>query len=240
MEHQKIADYSLNQKKVLITGGSTGIGRSITQALIKEKAEVCVIDKTKPVDDFSGHFHQFDLRNTTQIPKAADEIINDFGEPEILILNAGRGIHEKLSEGDPNLWENIFRLNVLSNLWLIRAFTPFMISKKTGSVLITSSVAARNAYPYGGIYSASKAALDNIAETLRLELQPDIRVMTIHPGVVDTPFFENMIHGSQTPESIGFGSVSADEIAKSVLFALKQNQNTAVNDIVIRPTGQPL
>lgn len=121
-------------------------------------------------------------------------------------------------------------------------FVPWNTAERNGrgDVVFISSVAAAHAYPGGGIYSASKAAVDQLAETLRLEVQPEIRVTVIHPGVVDTPFFENMIHGEQSVESIGWGALAADDVAESVLYAITRPRGVALNNIVIRPAGQPM
>ena len=231
---------SLNNLKAIVTGGSSGIGKEISLQLSANDVEAAIVDIEEPPAEFSGDFFPFDLRNTKGIAELSDKIVEQFGQPDILILNAGKGIHEKLTKGDPKLWEEIFHINVFANLWLIRALVPGMQKKGKGDVIIISSVSAKQAFPYGGIYGATKAALDLLAETLRLEVQPDVRVTTIHPGVVDTPFFKNMIHGTQTPKSIGWGAVTAEQIAESVIYALKQNPEIALNDLVIRPAAQPL
>lgn len=230
---------TLDTRKAIITGGSSGIGRSVTHKLSKAGFITVVADIQEP-EDKQSHFFQVDLKQPDEIDGFYKKVIAAVGIPDVLVLNAGQGIHEKLTEGDPNLWEQIFQLNVFSALRLVRAFVPQMIRQERGDIIFTSSVASRQAFPYGGIYGATKAAIDMIAETLRLEVQPAVRVTTLHPGVVDSGFFNNMIHGSQTAESIGWGALSPDQVADAVLFAINQPAGVAVNDMVIRPVAQPL
>ncbi len=226
-------------RKAIVTGGGSGIGKSIVQKF-SDAGITTVTADLKETENLPGIFLPVDLTQPTQIDQFCNEVIKTIGDPGILVCNAGRGIHEKLTEGDPDTWENIYRLNVFSSFRLIRAFVPAMLENNWGDVVFISSVSANHAYEYGGIYASTKAAVDQMAETLRLEVQPAVRVTVVHPGVVDTNFFEDMIHGTQTPEDIGWGALSPDRVAESVLFAVTQPKGTALNNIVIRPAGQPM
>jgi predicted outer membrane repeat protein len=167
-------------------------------------------------------------------------INNKIGTPDIIICNAGRGIHELLKDGNPETWEEIFRINVFGALRIINGFLPAMIEKEEGDIVFISSVSSHHPYQGGAIYAATKAAIDIIAETLRLEVQPNIRVITVSPGVVSTNFFKNIINGSQTPETIGWGALEPDDIADTIFYAISQPHNVAINNIVIRPVAQPM
>lgn len=228
-----------SSRKAVVTGGASGIGRSIVKKFTGAGIETVTVDTNEP-GDLPGHFYPADLTRPDEIADFCDNVRETFGSPDILVCNAGRGIHEKLTEGDPDTWEEIFRLNVFSSFRLIRALVPAMVENERGDVVFISSVSSDRAYEYGGIYAATKAAVDQIAETLRLEVQPSVRVTAIRPGVVDTRFFENMIHGTQTPEDIGWGALSPDKVADSVLYAVSQPPDTALNNIVIRPAAQPM
>lgn len=230
---------SLSSRKAVVTGGGSGIGSSIVHRLDEEGCETFTADIEIP-ENHPGHSFQVDLTKKEQVEQFQKTVRESAGEPDILVCNAGRGIHEKLSEGDPDRWEEIFRLNVMSALRLIRAFVPGMADNGSGDVIFVSSVSSRHPYTYGGIYTATKAAIDMIAETLRLEEQPEIRVTVIHPGVVDTKFFEHMVNGTQTAESIGWGAVDPGRVADAIIYALRHPAGTSLNDIVIRPTAQPM
>jgi NADP-dependent 3-hydroxy acid dehydrogenase YdfG len=161
------------------------------------------------------------------------------GIPDILICSAGRGIHEKLTEGDPEKWRQVIDINLMGVLRMIRAFVPGMLEAGQGDVVLVSSVSAGQAYPYGGIYAATKSALEVVAETLRQEVLPKVRVTVVAPGVTDTAFFQNTISGFHTAEDIGYGSIAADDVADAVLYALSKPPGVSLNHITIRPTAQP-
>lgn len=228
-----------SSRKAVITGGSSGIGKSIIHKFSEAGIETAAADLNS-TDDLPGHFFEVDLTRPEQIDKFIKDVKNTMGTPDILVCNAGKGIHEKLTEGDPDSWEKIFQLNVFSTFRLIRAFVPEMREHTPSDVVFISSVSSDHAYSYGGIYTATKAAIDQLAETLRLESQPEIRTTVVHPGVVDTDFFRNMISGTQTPEEIGWGALRPDKVAESVLFAVSQSQEMMLNDIVMRPVAQPM
>lgn len=226
-------------RQALVAGASTGIGWAISQMLMKEQVKVVIADINPPEekkDQFT--FIPVDLTD----PGASDKVFTQLAEtdslPDILICNVGRGIQEKLTEGDPAKWQGIIDLNLMSHLRLIRTFVPQMLSMKMADVVFTSSVAANQPHPYGGIYSASKAALVNIAETLRQECTPDLRVTTITPGVVKSDFFNNQIGSDTTAESFGWGYLEPADIAESIVFALSRPQEVAINNITIRPRAQ--
>src|SRR5690606_23162896 len=106
-------------------------------------------------------------------------------------------------------------------------------------IVFVSSTAAKQAYAYGGIYSATKAALNMVARTLQLEVEGTLKVGMVSPGVVDTPFFKNMISGFHTVEDIGWGSLSAQQIADVICYMLDLPPSVNLPEIVITPTNQP-
>lgn len=228
-----------SHRKAVVTGGSSGIGKSIVHTFAEAGFQTATGDINK-AEDLPGFFSLVDLTDPAQIDKFCNEVTETMGAPDILVCNAGRGIHERLTEGNPDIWEQVFRLNVFSAFRLIRTFVPEMAKNKTGDVVFISSVSSLSAYTCGGIYAATKAAIDKLAETLRLEVQPSVRVTVVRPGVADTKFFDSMISGSQTPEDIGWGALKPEEVADSVLYAVTRPREVVLNDIVIRPVAQPL
>lgn len=226
-------------RRAVVTGGSSGIGKYIVEKFVGAGFETATCD-IKKSENGSAHFFSVDLTSPDQIEQFIKDVRETIGPPDILICNAGRGIHEKLTEGNPDSWEEVFKINVFSTFRMIRAFVPEMAKAGGGDVVLVSSVSALTTYPYGGIYAATKAAVDKLAETLRLEMQPDVRVSVVRPGVVDTDFFDNMISGSQTPEDIGWGALNPEKIAEAVLCIVSQPGDVMLNEIVIRPVAQPL
>ncbi|ALI98287.1 SDR family oxidoreductase [Rufibacter tibetensis] len=223
----------------VVSGGASGIGKAIAEQLAAAGKKVIIADVTTPQEESEAEYFPCNVTNPEDIAALFAHISQNYGKPDILVCCAGQGIQEKLTEGDPAKWQQVLDLNIMGTLRLIRAFTPGMLEQGSGDVVIISSVAAGQAFAYGGVYAASKSALNVIAETLRLETLPTIRVITIAPGVTDTNFFENTISGYNTVESIGYGALSAADVAETVLFALQQPRHVSLNHLTVRPTPQP-
>ena len=222
----------------LVTGGSNGIGRAIVKKLANEGVKVIVADLQETEEDAVAIFRRCDVGKKDDIAELFTWINENVGHPDILVLNAGQGIKEKLTEGDPEKWEHIININLMGALRCIRAFVPGMLDKETGHVVFISSVSANKPHPYGGIYTASKTALEVVAETLRQETLPLVKVTVVSPGIVETEFFQNQISGPTTIEEMGMGSISAEEIAEDVWYALSKKNGSCINKITTRPVLQ--
>ncbi|SRR5699024_9483790 len=226
-----------NAKKqtVLITGGSGGLGLAIAKKLHSSAYAVTLTDLIKP--NSSLPFFQCDIRNARQIQQLYSWTMEHLGVPNILIIAAGVGIKEKLSEGDPEKWQQVFDVNVVGALRCIRAFLPQMLTQQHAHVIFISSVAAFQPFPYGGVYSASKTALEIIAETLRLETPLHLAVTTLALGAVHTPFFKNQLAGSNVKDEEN-PMLSPDKIADEILHCIENSKYGRINKITIRPDQQ--
>ncbi|MBF9252816.1 SDR family NAD(P)-dependent oxidoreductase [Pontibacter sp. 172403-2] len=227
-------------RKALISGGASGIGRAIAAKLVQEEVATAVADLNLTGElPPSIQAFQCDVAAAADVDALFANVQASMGTPDILICSAGRGIHEKLTEGDPEKWKAVIETNLLGALRMIRAFVPGMLQAGSGDVVLISSVSAGHAYTYGGVYAATKAALEVVAETLRLEVLPTLRVTVVAPGVTDTSFFENTISGFRTAADIGYGAMAPEAVADAVLYALKQPESVSVNHLTMRPTAQP-
>ncbi|WP_029036304.1 SDR family oxidoreductase [Salinimicrobium xinjiangense] len=230
---------STYSKIAIVTGGSSGIGKAIAEKLNSQGIKVIVADKADG-EKLAGdiEMRKCDVTSGEEIDELYSWVTKNFGHPEYLILNAGQGIQEKLTEGDPEKWKKVLDINIMGALRCIRAFTPHMIENKRGNVVFISSVSANQPHPYGGIYAASKTALEVIAETLRLETIPYINVTVVSPGIVDTAFYKHQISGDNSVEKMGMGAITSEEIAEDVWYALNKKKGTSINKIITRPTLQ--
>jgi NADP-dependent 3-hydroxy acid dehydrogenase YdfG len=231
---------NINDRRALITGGSSGIGLATANMFSALNIKIVSADIRDPEKPEKGiYYFNIDVTSPEQINSLYHNVMNQIGSPDILICNAGIGIYERLSEGDPEKWARVIEVNLMGVLRIIRAFLPDMIKSKSGDVVLISSVAAEKRFEWGGVYSATKSAIESIAETLRLEVQPEIRVTTIVPGIVDTDFFKNMIGGNQSPKEIGWGSLDPIDVADAIVYAISRPKGIALNRLVIRPSAQP-
>lgn len=209
------------------------------EQLSAAQVTTAIADLHLPTDSPSNtHPFTCDVTDAAAIDRLFAHVQQHLGTPDVMVCCAGQGIHEKLTEGDPEKWQHVINTNLMGTLRMIRAFVPGMLEAGHGDVVLVSSVSAGQAYPYGGVYAATKTALQVIAETLRQEVLPAIRVSVVAPGVTDTAFFDNTISGYQTAESIGYGALTASQVANAVLYALQQPPEVSINHITLRPSAQ--
>ena len=157
----------------------------------------------------------------------------EFGRIDVAFVNAGFGGKGSFSKDGASVdhWREMVLTNVLGTALTIRA-TLDALRESKGHFLLTGSVAGRVAMP-GSLYSSTKWAVNGIGQSLRGEITGSgVRVTLIHPGIVDTPFWDN---GSPIPDGL-----TDDDIANSVLYAISQPHHVDVNEIVIRPTSQSI
>jgi NADP-dependent 3-hydroxy acid dehydrogenase YdfG len=151
-----------------------------------------------------------------------------FGQIDVAFANAGFGAARGFENESPEQWRDMVLTNVLGCAYTIRATLP-ALKDSVGHLLLTSSVAGRRALP-GSLYSATKHAVTAMAESARQELNDTgVRVTSIEPGMVDTPFFDNPVSNALEP----------DDIARAIMFAVSQPSHVDVNEILIRPVSQP-
>jgi NADP-dependent 3-hydroxy acid dehydrogenase YdfG len=228
---------------LLITGASSGIGAATARAAAGSHRLVLAARRLEPLQELAEELGgderalavQCDVGEWEQVESMVDTALERFGRVDVVFANAGFGASRGFLEESPEQWRSMVLTNVYGVALTIRATLPHLLERGDGHFLITSSVAGRRALP-GSLYSATKWAATAIGEALRQELRQihensSIRVTVIEPGMVDTPFFE------QRP---GEMALADDDIARAVIFALEQPQKVDVNEILIRPTWQPI
>ncbi|MFP4597930.1 MAG: SDR family oxidoreductase [Persicimonas sp.] len=236
-----MTDRDIATRRALVTGGGSGIGLAVVELLLDAGLEVCALDRRPaPVEHERLHFIEADVTRADQVDMSYVEVDRRLGGLDVLVSNAGVGIHERLDQGDPAKWQALIETNLIGAMRVVRAFAPMLEqAEEVGDLVVVSSVADRNAYAFGGPYAASKAGLSMMAETLRLELQPGVRVTLVRPGMVASSFYEHSIDQSNlTPEEVGWTPLPPEQVAQAVLFALTRPPQVAINELTIRPTEQ--
>ena len=189
-------------KVVLITGGSSGIGKSVGEFL-KEKGFV-VYGTSRNADNYKNHpfkLINLDVTNTESILKAVKTVISNEGTIDVLINNAGKGITGPIEETPTEEMRNTFETNFFGPIEVMKAVLPYMRNQKSGLIINVTSIAGYMGLPFRGIYSATKGALEIVTEAVRMEVKNfDIEVTNIAPGDFatniaagryHTPVFEN-------------------------------------------------
>ncbi len=221
----------------LITGASSGIGAATAHRAAQAGFRVVLAARSKDkLDALAGELGgeeralavACDVTDFAQQEAMIAHTLLRFGGVDVVFANAGFGAKRGFLEETPEHWRDMVLTNVLGAAYTIRA-TIAALKDSRGHLLLTSSVAGRRALS-GSLYSATKHAVTAMAESARQELdETGVRVTSIEPGMVDTPFFQNKPKGALEP----------DDIARAVLYAVSQPPHVDVNEILIRPVSQP-
>jgi NADP-dependent 3-hydroxy acid dehydrogenase YdfG len=229
----------MDERRVfLITGGSSGLGAAVARrAADAGWALVLAGRDTARLEAVAGGLpaevpvlvRACDVREWDQVSALAGAAVGRFGRIDAVFANAGFGIGRGFTASTPEEWRSMVLTNVYGAAITVRA-TYAEIARRGGHVLLTGSVAGRKALP-GSLYSATKWAVAAMAESLRQELHgTGARVTLVEPGVVDTPFYDA---GAPIEPPL-----TADDVARAVMFALQQPPHVDVNEILMRPTAQ--
>ncbi|MFE0674707.1 SDR family oxidoreductase [Streptomyces sp. NPDC058867] len=225
----------------LITGGGSGIGAAVARQLLDAGHRVAVTGRgAERLRGFAEELGepeglltlQEDAADHARIEAAVATTLKEFGRIDTVVANAGVATHDTVAEGDPAGWRDMILTNVLGPAVLIRASID-ALKETRGRIVLVGSVAGLVPTP-GNLYGATKWAVTGLAENTRREVtQWGVGVTLIAPGRVETPFWDG--YGSLPPGHL----LTADQIADSVVWAIRQPEGVDVNTVVVRPVGQP-
>lgn len=233
-------------KKILITGASSGIGLATAKLLHASGHEVFLIarssEKLADIKSQLGeraHVATVDVVNYESVKSLAAEVLTKMGSVDVLINNAGLGYFDPLVDGKIEEWHEMFDINVKGLLNCIHVFLPHLIESK-GHIINLGSVASHFVFPNSGVYSATKHAVFAISESIRTELPDKVRVTTISPGSVNTPFIDSTTNEKLLAEYKNYfaAGMSADWIAETIRFAVEAPASAVVSEIITRPNRQ--
>jgi NADP-dependent 3-hydroxy acid dehydrogenase YdfG len=240
---------TLAGKTAVVTGASSGIGEATARLLTGEGCNVVLAARREDrLKSLAAELGEGALAAPTDVtdPAACAALVartvERFGSLEILVNNAGLGLYGSIPEGDPEDWRRMFDVNVLGVLYSTRAAVRHMLARGTGDVVFVSSLAGRRVLaPDGTVYAATKHAITALAEGLRLDVhEKGIRVINVEPGLVRTEFPENTYPDAREYYAQkGFTPLEAKDVAAAVLYAVSQPAHVSLNEIAVRPTGQP-
>lgn len=178
----------------LITGCSTGFGKSLAKAVIEAGEQVTVTARrTESLKEFEGLdnvlIQALDVTDNEQIKAAVENTVQKFGKIDVLVNNAGFGLRGAVEEADDDEIAKVFNTNFFGPLKLIQAALPYMRERRSGTIVNFSSIAAFRTAEGSAYYGATKAALESLSTGLSKETAPlGIRVMIVEPGPFRTDF----------------------------------------------------
>jgi len=245
----------LDGKVAVVTGASSGIGEATAEALAAEGAAVVVAarredrltDLVERIRSNGGRVLAAvcDVTDESQAHGLIRKAEEEFGSVDILLNNAGVMLLSNVSKSLSEEWRRMFDVNVMGLLYATDAAIEVMRRQGGGHLVNVSSLAGRKVTrDSSGVYAGSKHAVHAISEGLRQELlQDNIRVTVVAPGAVDTELPYHITDEDARESLSGLMSLErlqAEDIANAVVYAVTQPWRVSVNEILIRPTQQPV
>lgn len=236
----------------LITGATSGIGKATAELFAKNKINLIIcgrrkeklleikeqLEKLVNVDILS-----FDICNYDEVASALNSLGSKLENIDILINNAG-GAHglspfDKTEIADMDL---MIDANIKGLIYVSRIITPYMVKRKSGTIINVSSIAGKENYPNGNVYSATKHAVDALTKGMRYDFNPyGIKVASINPGMVETEFSLIRLKGNaEKANSVyeGVTPLKAGDIADSIYYMASRPAHVVITDLTILPLDQ--
>lgn len=226
----------MTQKTAIVTGASSGIGACIAELLIKHQYHVIGLAR-----DFSKCSFRSDLFTTINIdfsdlntlPHELTTLSKKYKDIDALICCTGKGQFSSLEEFSYQQIQSLMELNFVSQAFISKAFIPDMKRKGHGDIIYIGSESALSGGRKGAIYCASKFALRGMAQALRDECTRNgVRITIINPGMVKTPFFNDLDFEPGTHED---NYIMPGDIANTILMVLESRRETVFDEINLSP-----
>lgn len=241
----------IENKIVVITGASSGLGEATARLLAAEGARVVLgarrVARIQAVaDELTASGGKAlaiptDVTDIDQVQRLVDVAVQTYGRIDVMINNAGLMPQSPLERRKIDDWNRMIDVNIKGVLYGIAAALPYMQQQKAGHIINVSSVAGHKVRAGGAVYAATKHAVLALSEGLRQEVKPyNIRTTVISPGAVATEL-PNSITEPDIAENVRQRyehAIPADSFARAVAYALRQPEDVDINEILFRPTQQ--
>lgn len=239
-------------KTAFVTGASSGIGKATAIALAEAGFNLIICGrrkqalqelKTQLQEKVQVEILQFDVRNKEEVHMAIQNLPREFRNIDVLVNNAGNahGL-DPIQNGNVDDWDAMIDINVKGLLYVSREIIPQMVKRGSGDIINIGSLAGKEVYPNGNVYSASKHAVDAINKGMRIDLNgKGIRVGAINPGLVETNFSQVRFKGdSERANSVyeGYKALKPEDIAELVVFVVTRPAHVNIADLLVLPTAQ--
>jgi len=242
---------NIEDKVVVITGASSGIGEATAIMLAERGAKVVLGARrlnrlralARRIEATGGEvaYAQTDLRRREELTSLVSLALDRYGQLDVLINNAGVMPVSPLDDLRVEDWENMIDINIKGVLYGIAAALPVFRKQGFGHFVNTASTAGHKTVPNQSVYSATKFAVRAISEGLRMEAGEKLRVTIISPGFVNTSFAEGVTNPevkTQLENARDKFALPPEAIARAIVFAIEQPADVDVGEIIVRPTAQ--
>lgn len=238
----------------MITGATSGIGEACARRYAREGYRLILTGRREDrLEALSAALQDeygcdilslcFDVRERESSQAMLENLPEEWADIDILINNAGLAVGlNPIHEGDWDDWERMIDTNIKGLLYVTRILAPRMVARGSGHIVNIGSIAGREVYPNGVVYSATKHAVDAMTRGMRMDLLPHrIRVSQIAPGAVETEFSLVRFKGDAEKAGKvyeGYEPLRAEDVAEAAWFITQQPPHVNINDILIMPTAQ--
>lgn len=242
----------MKNKIALVTGATSGIGKACAITLAKLGYDIIATGRRGDrLKELAAELPEnvnylplvFDVRDREKVLDILGALPEEWKAINVLINNAGNahGL-DPIQTGNLDDWDAMIDINVKGLLYVSKAIIPGMTERKSGKIINIGSIAGKEVYPNGNVYCGSKHAVDAITKGMRIDLNSfGIKVMAIHPGLVETEFSLVRFKGDEKrSESVyqGFEPLHAQDIADIVEFAVTRPPHVVIADVLVLPTAQ--
>lgn len=242
----------MGKRLALITGATSGIGEATARRLADNNFSLILCgrrdDRLKKLESelkakTEVYSLVFDVRKRQDVVKAFSSLPEQWKKIDVLVNNAGNahGL-DPVQSGNVDDWDAMIDINVKGLLYITREVLPGMVERKSGHVINIGSIAGKEVYPNGNVYSASKFAVDALTRGMRIDLNAhNIKVTAIHPGMVETEFSIVRFKGDEKRAASvyqGMEPLVADDIADVIVFAVTRPPHVVIADLLVLPAAQ--
>lgn len=242
---------SMKDKVIVILGASSGIGEATVKLLASKGAKLVIAsrreEKLKALADTLTEsdiaYKAADVTDFDQVKAVIDMAMELHGRVDVLYNNAGIMPTAPLIEGRRNEWRQLLDINVMGVLNGISAVLPVMVKQQSGHIIATDSILGHHVYENSTVYCGTKFAVRAIMEGLRQEHRMDnIKSTIVSPGNVATDLYQSIQSESARQAELDFrktiDSLTAEDVATAVAYAIETPDRMSVSEIIIRPTKQ--
>ncbi|UXN70836.1 SDR family oxidoreductase [Devosia neptuniae] len=241
-------DQDLSGKVAAITGAASGIGLECAKALVGAGAQVFFVDRAEDrLREICAELGPqaiplvVNLTEPASVAGMLPAILDKAGKLDIFHANAGSYIGGEVVDGDPDAWDRMLNLNINAVFRTVHAVLPHMVERKTGDIIVTSSIAGMVPVVWEPIYTASKHAVQAFVHTVRRQVfKHGIRVGAVQPGPVVTALLSDWPKEKLDETLAAGGLIEPTEIAAAVMFMLTRPRNVTIRDLVILPHSTDL
>jgi len=240
--------HSLAGKTMIVTGASSGIGRAVARRFAAQGVKLALVARSAAkLESLAAELGDdsvviaADLARPEEVDSMVARAIERCGHIDILFANAGSYVAGPVAEGSPDAWDRVIAINVNSVFRAVRAILPHMIARRSGDIVVTSSISGHQAISWEPVYSATKHAVQAFVHGVRRQVaSQNVRVGALAPGMVLNELWDLTDEDEIARRIAAHSGLRNEDVADALEFMLTRPPHVAIRDLVILPQQQDL